>query len=125
MISTIPLIIVEISSFATANACWTGRFPAIWTSLLLSITITVSETPLSCCKPNSALSTRARSIVKGVVTAPMTIEPWSFAACATTGAAPVPVPPPIPAQTKTISAPLSDSLSSASCSFAASMPMLA
>ena len=63
--------------------------PASWTSLLLSMTMTVSETLLSCCNPNSAFSTRARSMLKGIVTVPITIASISFASFATTGAAPV------------------------------------
>jgi cell division protein FtsZ len=39
--------VVATNSLATANACCIGRFPAICTNLLLSITITVSETCLN------------------------------------------------------------------------------
>jgi len=84
--------------------------------------MTVSETSLNFCKPNSALSTLALSILKGIVTVPITIDPVSLATLATTAAEPVPVPPPIPAHTKTMSAPARDSLIWLIASFAASSP---
>ena len=60
----------------------------------------------------------------GRVTTPTVSAPIScLAISATTGAAPVPVPPPSPAVTKTMSAPLSASLTSSRLSEAAPCPI--
>ena len=93
----------------------------ICNSLSFGITTNVSTFPFKLSIPLSACeSLFFPSNVNGFVTTPMVKIPISFAACATTGAAPVPVPPPIPAVTNTISAPLKTSansplLSSADC----------
>ncbi len=74
--------------------------------------------------PSSAASRRFLPSKKnGLVTTPTVSAPISLAACAMTGAAPVPVPPPMPAVTKTMSASPMASLMAPMLSRAASRPM--
>ena len=96
----------------------------ICNSLSFGITTKVSTFPFKLSIPRSACDNLfLPSNVNGLVTTPIVNIPISFAACATTGAAPVPVPPPIPAVTNTISAPLNTSATSALLSSADCAPM--
>ena len=90
-------------------------------SLSFGMTIKASTASRSLMSPPSAM--RARSMpskANGFVTTPIASAPCALAACATTGAPPVPVPPPIPQVINTISAPfrtswISSLVSSAAC----------
>ena len=83
-----------VFSLAIRNRFWFG------------ITISVSTYSCISSMPSSAIFMRSvPSKWKGFVTTPTVRMPWSRAAFAITGAAPVPVPPPIPAVTKTMFAP--------------------
>ena len=85
----------------------------ICNNLSFGITTNVSTFPFKLSIPRSACDNLfLPSNVNGFVTTPIVNIPISFAAAATTGAAPVPVPPPIPAVTNTMSAPLNASATS-------------
>ena len=78
----------------------------ICNSLSFGITTKASTFDFKLSTPRSACDNLfLPSNVNGFVTTPIVSIPISFAAEATTGAAPVPVPPPIPAVTNTMSAP--------------------
>ena len=110
IISVIPLIDRISTSSATLNAALSERLGTMSRSLSFGITITVSQTSRSRCRPVSAFSIRTLpSTPNGKVTTPIVKAPVSFAICATIGAEPVPVPPPRPHVTKTISAGTIDS----------------
>src|SRR3989344_1236953 len=117
-----PFIIVAINPSAMPKASFSGLLPASSTSFWFSITITVSQTSLNFAMPSSALFILAPSILKGSVTAAITIAPISLARYATTGADPVPVPPPSPHVRNSKSQPWRDSLMSFLDSSAAFLP---
>ena len=84
-----------VFSLAMRNRFWFG------------MTIRVSTQSCSSMMPGSAMRMRrAPSNWNGLVTTPTVRMPWSRAARAMTGAAPVPVPPPMPAVTNTMCEPV-------------------
>ena len=101
--SAIPLAAIAKTSSAFSNAFTSVKLPNISLSLSLLITNKVSTDSLIFSMPSSACVLRfLPSKVNGTVIIPTVNIPMSLAACAITGAAPVPVPPPIPAVTKII-----------------------
>ena len=97
---------------------------AIRNKFWLGMMMRVSTTFCSSAMPSSAARMRFEpSKVKGFVTTPTVRMPFSRAARATTGAAPVPVPPPMPAAMKHMCAPSSDDSSCSRVSSAAARPI--
>ncbi len=103
MTSAMPLAAVQRISSALLKAVRMAKFPYNSRNLSFRMMSKVSTDSRICSRPFCACAVlRFPSNWNGMVTMPTVRMSISRAACAITGAAPVPVPPPIPAVMKTM-----------------------